>query len=307
MYNPKILNNKKEIKNKKKYIYENDFDLLKQNPNQNLSNNDRILNNYNQKLFMTEEIKENYGEIITNQEQMDLINIDDDNIDTKKNNLTITEPHKLNHYNSEYYLNDNRMKNKNILNNMENSMDSNNYNSSLKDSDLVNNDKNQFSYIEHKNNFLNKNIDYSEFSKNKYEITKKNDENEESMTKIELDGKELIKRSEELIEDNRLLNSALNERTSKLNKIIKENISLKSKINKLELSAKNNEEKIKFYEEQFNIFKNSIENYKRIINELKSQNEKLNKNDKNDGAFQQNLENEFKNQLKEEIINIKKI
>ena len=307
MYNPKILNNKKEIKNKKKYIYENDFDLLKQNPNQNLSNNDRILNNYNQKLFMTEEIKENYGEIITNQEQMDLINIDDDNIDTKKNNLTITEPHKLNHYNSEYYLNDNRMKNKNILNNMENSMDSNNYNSSLKDSDLVNNDKNQFSYIEHKNNFLNKNIDYSEFSKNKYEITKKNDENEESMTKIELDGKELIKRNEELIEDNRLLNSALNERTSKLNKIIKENISLKSKINKLELSAKNKEEKIKFYEEQFNIFKNSIENYKRIINELKSQNEKLNKNDKNDGAFQQNLENEFKNQLKEEIINIKKI
>ena len=72
------------------------------------------------------------------------------------------------------------------------------------------------------------------------------------------------------------------------------------------MSAKNNEEKTKFYEEQFNIFKNSIENYKRIINELKSQNEKLNKNDKKDGAFQQNLENEFKNQLKEEIINIKK-
>ena len=144
MYNPKILNNKKEIKNKKKYIYENDFDLLKQNPNQNLSNNDRILNNYNQKLFMTEEIKENYGEIITNQEQMDLINIDDDNIDTKKNNITITEPHKLNHYNSEYYLNDNRMKNKNILNNMENSMDSNNYNSSLNNSNLVNNEKINF-------------------------------------------------------------------------------------------------------------------------------------------------------------------
>ena len=253
---------------------------------------------------MEEEIKKKCAEIITNKEEINLIDIDD-NIDINKNNSFETEPNKFNHYNDEYYLIDNKIKNQNILNNTENSIDLNN-NSSIKDLDLINNNQNQFSNIEQKNNFLNKNIDYSEFSKNKFETNKNNDENEESVIKVELNDKEFIKINEELIEDNKLLNSALNERTSKLNKIIKENISLKSKINNLELSAKNNEEKIKFYEEQFNIFKNNIENYKRIINELKSQNEKLNKNDNDFGSFQNNLENEFKNQIKEEIIYIKK-
>ena len=64
---------------------------------------------------MTKEIKENYEEMMKNKEQIDLIDIED-NIYINKNNISITEPNKVNNYNIEYYLNDNTMKNKNILN-----------------------------------------------------------------------------------------------------------------------------------------------------------------------------------------------
>ena len=60
-----------------------------------------------------------------------------------------------------------------------------------------------------------------------------------------------------------------------MNKIIQENIQLKSQIEKYKLNNQKNEQKISFYEEQFNMFKSNNENYKKIINELKSQNEEL--------------------------------
>jgi len=116
-----------------------------------------------------------------------------------------------------------------------------------------------------------------------------------------------MRKYEELIEDNKLLNRELNERTSKLNKIIKENISLKSEINQLKLGAIKNEQKINYYEEQFNLYKNKDDNNRKIINELKFQNEKMKLNmNKIDNENEKNYEKDFQNQLKQEIEIIKK-
>ena len=148
------------------------------------------------------------------------------------------------------------------------------------------------------------NIEYEEFMKKKFDTNVKKEENEEIKLKLDLNNKELIKRCEELIEDNKLLNSALNERTSKLNQIIKENISLKSQNKQLKLAAKNKDEQKKFYEEQILFLKNKNEMYEKTLNDLKGKKE-LNVNDNKDG-LEKNLEEDFKNKIKEEIIIIKK-
>ena len=120
----------------------------------------------------------------------------------------------------------------------------NNNNSNISNSGLSNNNNNSFSnenitYNEEKinNQFSNKipitkdeNIDYIEFLNKQFEPSPKNN------SKLEYNNKELLKRCKDLIEDNRLLNSALNERTSKLNKIIQENILLKSQIETYKLN-----------------------------------------------------------------------
>ena len=182
------------------------------------------------------------------------------------------------------------MKNNEDMNNIDKSINSNNNSSLLKDIDIISNSENQFP----KHKLLEQNINYNEFLKKKFETNFKKEEYEEENLKLLLSNKELIKRCEDLIEDNKLLNTALNERTSKLNQLIKENISLKLQ---LKLSEKNKGQKMKFYEEQFQIMKTKNENFEKIMNELN-----CNKNDKSEN----NLENDFKNQIKEEIIIIKK-
>ena len=144
----------------------------------------------------------------------------------------------------------------------------------------------------------NENIDYIGFLKKNFETeAKSNNYN------LEINNNELIKRCQDLIDDNRLLNSALNERTAKLNKIIQENISLKAKNEEYISKIKKNEQKINFYENQFNLFKNNNENYQKIIKELRIQNEKLNQNlnliqnNHNNDDIQKKNEENFKNKL----------
>jgi hypothetical protein len=211
-------------------------------------------------------------------------NIMDDISDNKDNNYSyITEPSKLNDYNNNFLINI-KMKN----NDTNNSMNSNNNNSILKDLDIIYNSENQFSKTEYKQKLLEDNIEYEEFTKKKFDTNVKKNENEEIKLKLDLNNKELMKRYEELIEDNKLLNSALNERTSKLNQIIKENISLKSQNKQLKLSAKNKDEKIKLYEEQLQFLKNKNEIYEKTINKLENQKEKLNVNENDKNEFKKN-------------------
>ena len=90
--------------------------------------------------------------------------------------------------------------------------------------------------------------------------------------------KELQKKINDLIQDNRLLNKTLNERMSELGKIVQENLNIKAELDKLILINQKKEQKMAFYEEQLKLFKSSNNNYQKIIEELKGQNEQLNLN-----------------------------
>ena len=114
--------------------------------------------------------------------------------------------------------------------------------------------------------------DYIDFLQRQFEDNTKNN------VKLDSNNKELLKKCNDLIHDNHLLNIALTERTNKLNKIVQENLYIKSELDKSIINNQKNEQKLVFYEEQFNLFKNNNENYQKIIQELKSQNEQLNIN-----------------------------
>ena len=295
-----IINNDKNNKYQNKYKHDDINIFQEQKHNQSLYENERIIKNYNKKLFMTNENFKEHNNVIFKKISTNNANSVKDNIEYK-NCLFITETE---HFNNNYTLNG---KKKHINpNNSENSIDSNNNNSLLKDIDLISNNHNQISNSVNQQIFIEKNFDNNELVQKQLD---KNYQNNENMKKIDLNSNELIQKYEELIEDNKLLNMELNERTSKLNKIIKENISLKSQINQLKISAIKNEQKINFYEEQFNSYKNKDDNYRKIINELKVQNEKMKLNmSKIDGEneYKKNLERDFQNQLKQEIEIIKK-
>ena len=110
--------------------------------------------------------------------------------------------------------------------------------------------------------------------------------------------------------DNRILTNTLNERTSKLNQIIQENLMIKSQLDKSVLNNQKNEQKLEYYEEQFNLFKTSNDNYQKIISELREQNNQLNSNlaemEKANEDNLKNAEENFKIHLQEEIENTKK-
>ena len=146
--------------------------------------------------------------------------------------------------------------------------------------------------------------DYIDFLQKEFE------DNTKKSVKLDSNNKELLKKCDDLIHDNRILNNTLNDRTSKLNKIIQENLMIKSELDKMLLTNQKNEQKLEFYEEQFNLFKSSNDNYQKIIAELKEQNNKLNINliemEKTNNENLKNAEDNYKNQLKEEIENTKK-
>ena len=120
----------------------------------------------------------------------------------------------------------------------------------------------------------------------------------------------VIKKCDDLIHDNRILTNTLNDRTTKLNKIIQENLMVKSELDKCILNNQKNEQKLEFYEEQFNLFKSSNDNYQKIIKELKEQNDQLTLSlTEMQKKSQENLfssEQTFKIKLKEELENTKK-
>ena len=146
--------------------------------------------------------------------------------------------------------------------------------------------------------------DYIDFLQRQFEDNTKNN------VKLDSNNKELLKKCNDLIHDNRLLNIALTERTNKLNKIVQENLFIKSELDKSILNNQKNEQKLVFYEEQFNLFKNNNENYQKIIQELKSQNEQLNANFSKlkitSEENQKKSEEKYKNDIAEMKKNIEK-
>ena len=146
--------------------------------------------------------------------------------------------------------------------------------------------------------------DYIDFLQKEFE------DNTKKSVKLDSNNKELLKKCDDLIHDNRILSNTLNDRTSKLNKIIQENLMIKSQLDKCLLNNQKNEQKLEYYEEQFNLYKSSNDNYQKIINELKEQNDKLNKNlIEMEQSNEENLRKEEERhqmQIKEEIENTKK-
>ena len=114
--------------------------------------------------------------------------------------------------------------------------------------------------------------DYIDFLQKEFE------DNTKKSAKLDSNNKELIKKCDDLLHDNKLLTNTLNDRTDKLNKIIQENLTVKSKLDKALINNQKNEQKLNYYEEQFNLYKTSNENYQNIIKELKEQINQLNLN-----------------------------
>ena len=146
--------------------------------------------------------------------------------------------------------------------------------------------------------------DYIDFLQKEFE------DNTKKSVKLDSNNKELLKKCDDLIHDNRILSTTLNDKTNKLNKIVQENLMIKSELDKSLLTNQKYEKKIEFYEEQFNLFKTSNDNYQKIINELKDQNEQLNvkliKMEKTNEDNLKSAEENFNIKLKEEIENTKK-
>ena len=146
--------------------------------------------------------------------------------------------------------------------------------------------------------------DYIDFLQKEFE------DNAKKSALLDSNNKELLKKCDDLLHDNRLLSDTLNDRTDKLNKIIQENLTVKSQLDKAVILNQKNEQKLKFYEEQFNLYKTANENYQKIIKELKEQIEQLNNNvqelQKNNEDNLNEAEENFKNNLKLEIEKNKK-
>ena len=139
--------------------------------------------------------------------------------------------------------------------------------------------------------------EYIDFLQKQYE------DNSKLNFSLDSNNKELLKKCDDLIQDNLLLNKTLNERTNRLNKTIQENMQIKSELDKSILSNKKNEQKIGYYEEQLSLFKSNNDNYQKIIEELKEQNIQLNTNlskikDTHEEE-QKKLEEKYKNEIED--------
>ncbi len=193
----------------------------------------------------------------------------------------------------------NKKKN-NTNNNTKSSFISNNNANIIKNDNITNSEPYDSKYSVKINKIKD---DYIDFLQKGYE------DNTKQNAQLDTNNKELLKKCDDLINDNRILTNTLNDRTSQLNKIIQENLMVKSELDKCILNNQKNEQKLEFYEEQFNLFKSSNDNYQKIIKELKEQNDQLNlgltEMQKKSEANLINSEENFKLRLKEEIENTK--
>ena len=163
----------------------------------------------------------------------------------------------------DYFINKNT--NKKIINDYSNKTDYNIYYSSEKDY----NEKKDF--IEDQ---INQNYENESGSERLHQIKdnyieylqKQLDKNNKNLIKYEKKINEFSKRYKNLIEDNKLLNETLNERTSKLNEIIQENDNLKMQLN----NNIENENQIKiYYDKKIKEYEEKIKECNSIINNLK--------------------------------------
>ena len=116
-------------------------------------------------------------------------------------------------------------------------------------------------------------------------LQKQLDENNKNLIKYETKINEFSKRYKNLIEDNKLLNETLNERTSKLNEIIQENENIKIQFN----NNIENEKQIKiYYEQKIKEYEDKINECNNIINDLKQKKDLNKNNDINDENKNQN-------------------
>ena len=183
----------------------------------------------------------------------------------------------------------------------------NKINASINSSGIINeNSSNQIDPYDSKYSIKINKIkdDYIDFLQKEFE------DNTLKSVKLDTNNKELLKKCDDLMNDNRILTNTLNERTSKLNQIIQENLMVKSRLDKSVLNNQKNEQKLEYYEEQFNLFKTSNDNYQKIISELREQNNQLNSNlvemEKANEENLKNAEENFKIHLQEEIESTKK-
>ena len=142
--------------------------------------------------------------------------------------------------------------------------------------------------------------DYIDFLQKQYE--------DHSKINYSLDSsnKELLKKCDELIQDNLALNKALHECTEKLNTTLQENTFIKAQLDKIILNNNKNQQKLGCYEEQFNLFKNNNDNYQKIIEELKQQNYQLKVNLNNIKDLHEEEQKKLEEKYKKKIEEIKK-
>ena len=193
-----------------------------------------------------------------------------------------------------------KMVNSNFNNNLENVIFSNNNNIMLIDKNVSYNSERLDTRNAIKINKLKD--EYIDFLQKEYEDKSKNN------FKLDLSNKELLKKCNELILDNRILNEALNDKTNKLNKLTQENANMKKDYNKSMANFRSMQQKIKIYEDQLNLFKTNSANNEKIIRELKQQNEQANINLKKiKNEYEEKLkkaEEKYKNEIEEKKKNM---
>ena len=104
------------------------------------------------------------------------------------------------------------------------------------------------------------------------------DENNKNVIRLESKLNELQKKFKSLIDDNRILNDTLNERSNKLNEFIQENENLRLQINNYIDNETKYKIQLQYYEKQIGLYETNINDYNNIINDLKVSNEKLTNN-----------------------------
>ena len=230
---------------------------------------------------------------------------DNSSTNTNSNNTINNIKTKGLNNNISLYETKNTKKDKNKVKNM-------NYSTKNKSSSFISSSSN--------NTILNKNLGFNQEpfdSKYSFKINKIKDDyidflqkefedNTKNNAKLDLNHKELLKRCDDLIHDNKILTNTLNDRTNRLNKITQENLYVKTELDKAILNNQKNEQKLVFYEEQFKLYKTNNENYQKIIEELKEQNNQLNLNLNQMEQTNQENQKQAEEKLKEEIENTKK-
>ena len=103
-------------------------------------------------------------------------------------------------------------------------------------------------------------------------------ENNKNVISLESKLNELQKKFKNLIDDNRILNETLNDRANKLNECIQENETLRLQINNYIDNETKYKLQFQYYEKQIKLYETNINDYNKIIHDLKVSNEKLTNN-----------------------------